>query len=374
MIVWVIGRGYPTKENRMWGLFELEQAKLLAAHGHRVCYLALTLSFFSRGDARGLSAFDEDGVHVFHCSRLFFPGKTGVYIERFEDACWERLTREAERITGCPDVIHVHYPAMVGNINVMERYRERGASVVATEHWSRVLTGNMKAPDRKRLAYYAAHASALTAVSEVLLHAIERSVEVTVPTGVLPNTVSSLFAPGEVPHHGFRFLVVCRLEPLKQVDEIIRAFQAEFSGETDVSLHIVGSGSELKKLRGAAAASGERVSFTGTLPVEDVAEEVRACDALVSFSQYETFGVPVIEAWACGKPAIVSDTSGVAPYVTGKVGLVVDHSDSGALRSAMRHIRDAAASYSAEHIASYCSETFGPERLYQRLMDLYQKQ
>ena len=54
MKIWIIGRGYPTTENRNWGSFEFEQAKLLSENGYEVVYIALTLSFFDRKDTENL--------------------------------------------------------------------------------------------------------------------------------------------------------------------------------------------------------------------------------------------------------------------------------------------------------------------------------
>lgn len=370
MKIWVVGRGYPTKQNRMWGLFEFEQAKILASHGHEVCYLALTLSFFRRGDVRGLSEFVEEGVHVLHASRLFFPGKIGIYIPQYEDNCWKVLARKAEELIGFPDVIHVHYPAMIGNINVIESYHRRGSKLIATEHWSRVLAGQLKKPDMERLSYYARNADYFSAVSDALLEAVSRVVRIEAPSGVLPNSIASSFVPKSIPHSGFQYLVVGRLEPIKQIDSIISAFQEAFSGEEDIRLRIVGSGTEAGKLK-KLVRKGHSVSFAGSLSVSEVAEEMACCDALISYSKYETFGVPIIEAWASGKPAIVSDSSGVASYMTDDLGLVVDHENIEELVLAMRQLKNNADSYSAESIAELCVESFGSERLYQRLMSCY---
>ena len=104
MKIWVVGRGYPTPANKMWGSFELEQARLLARNGHDVSYIALTLSFFNRKDPRGMRIFDEDGVKVYAYSHLYFPGKFGVYWEGFEDKCWRLLYSKVEAVSGLPDI------------------------------------------------------------------------------------------------------------------------------------------------------------------------------------------------------------------------------------------------------------------------------
>ena len=125
MKIWVIGRGYPTTSNKMWGSFEFEQAKLLARNGHDVSYISLTLSFFDRKDPRGYRNFIEDNVNVHAYSHFYFPGKFGIYWEKFEDKCWAKILGKAQEVSGLPDVIHVHYPSMISSIREIEKYRNK---------------------------------------------------------------------------------------------------------------------------------------------------------------------------------------------------------------------------------------------------------
>ena len=81
MKIWVIGRGYPTPENKMWGSFELEQAKMLARNGHDVSFIALTLSFFSRKDHRGIRSFVEDFVNI-HKNKNWHSTKCQLHNKR----------------------------------------------------------------------------------------------------------------------------------------------------------------------------------------------------------------------------------------------------------------------------------------------------
>ena len=193
MKIWVIGRGYPTPENKMWGSFELEQAKMLARNGHDVSFIALTLSFFSRKDHRGIRSFVEDFVNIHTYSHFYFPGKLGAYLESFEDKCWRRVLKVAEKESGIPDIIHIHYPSMISSINEIEKYRERGVKIVVTEHWSRVLINNLKKHELARLNYYSTHANCFLSVSRLLLDAARILTEITVPTEIVPNIVSPVF-------------------------------------------------------------------------------------------------------------------------------------------------------------------------------------
>jgi glycosyltransferase involved in cell wall biosynthesis len=80
----------------------------------------------------------------------------------------------------------------------------------------------------------------------------------------------------------------------------------------DAELVVVGSGAELPawQTRVAAAGLSERIRFLGFR--SDVPELLRACDALVSPTRYEAYGLNVHEALCCGLPAFVSASAGVA--------------------------------------------------------------
>ena len=374
MKIWIIGRGYPTPANRMWGSFELEQAKLLARNHHDVSYLALTLSFLDRKDPRGSRVFEDSGVKVFAYSHFYFPGKAGLYWESFEDGCWRLLFEKAESKNGVPDIIHVHYPSMISSINEIEKYRLQGVKLYVTEHWSRVLINNLKRHEISRLQYYAKNANCFASVSMALQEAVKKVVSVTVPMVVIPNIVSPLFFEAKKEQHqspdGFVFISVGRLVPLKRFDAVIRQFLIEFAGNNHVKLRIIGSGTERRKLE-AIAEGNTQISFAGELSLEDTATEISKADALVSFSQYETFAAPVAEAWACGKPVIVSSASGIATFVNKENGYVVDGSNETTLGSVMKSVFDHIQDYDSEVISMYAKTHFNDTAIISMLDLMY---
>jgi glycosyltransferase involved in cell wall biosynthesis len=70
----------------------------------------------------------------------------------------------------------------------------------------------------------------------------------------------------------------------------------------------------------------DRVHFLGRVPTLDLLYLYNASRMLVLPSYYEGFGLPPLEAMACGVPVIVSDTS-VMPEVVGDAALRVPHED-----------------------------------------------
>ena len=134
-------------------------------------------------------------------------------------------------------------------------------------------------------------------------------------------------------------LNVGTLEPRKNLDGLLRAFaQAKKSGVPH-TLVIAGArgwgDSRLAPLLRELGIAGS-VIFTGFVEDEDLPYLYAGADFFVYPSFYEGFGIPVLEAMACGTPVIASNTSSI-PEVAGDAALLVDpHSDAELSASILR--------------------------------------
>lgn len=79
------------------------------------------------------------------------------------------------------------------------------------------------------------------------------------------------------------------------------------------------------------------ILFTGYVADEHLAALYSMADVAVLPSLYEGFGIPPLEAMACGTPVIVSDR-GSLPEITGYAGIKVGAGDAGMLADAMKEI------------------------------------
>jgi len=104
-------------------------------------------------------------------------------------------------------------------------------------------------------------------------------------------------------------LVVARLEPLKRVDLVIRAIA---QASTPARLVIVGDGSQRIELEREAAALqvGHRVSFTGPLWGEPVADLYAGALGVVYAPFDEDYGYVTLEAFLAAKPVITTTDAG----------------------------------------------------------------
>ena len=84
----------------------------------------------------------------------------------------------------------------------------------------------------------------------------------------------------------------------------------------------------------AARSIAANVTVTGYISRDELLAMYHATDLFVYPSQYEGFGLPPLEAMACGTPVVASNTSSV-PEVVADAGLLVNPLDAAAISAAM---------------------------------------
>jgi glycosyltransferase involved in cell wall biosynthesis len=70
------------------------------------------------------------------------------------------------------------------------------------------------------------------------------------------------------------------------------------------------------------------------VPLEETVRFYQAADALVYPSLNETFGLPILEAMACGCPVVTSDTSAM-PEIAGGAAVLADPGDPASMARAI---------------------------------------
>jgi glycosyltransferase involved in cell wall biosynthesis len=194
---------------------------------------------------------------------------------------------------------------------------------------------------------------------------------------VIPNIIdTSVFLPAGSPAKSGtpRFLHVSALDDeQKNVSGIIRALAQAHEKVGEIELLIVGEGdgsSSLKKLVSSLAIE-KQVTFAGSKTPGELAKLFSEVDALVMFSNYETFCVVIPEALACGVPVITSDAGGIMSYFDETLGLVVPRRDENALAEAMVIIASKKFSYDPAALRNFVSERFSKEVVSRMLLEVY---
>ncbi len=198
----------------------------------------------------------------------------------------------------------------------------------------------------RQRAYYQAvvapavrRASAVITVSEFSKREILEWVAV-------PESKVQVISPGvaeqfsteiEPPRLPYQYLLyVGNRKPHKNLPRLLEAFARAELGPT---VRLALSGAADRETVGIIEmlALGDRVLFLGELTDAELAGLYRGAVALVLPSLLEGFGLPALEAMACGAPVIASNSSSI-PEVVGDAGLLFDPYNVGALAEAMQRV------------------------------------
>ncbi len=147
------------------------------------------------------------------------------------------------------------------------------------------------------------------------------------------------------PNSPSRFLLFLgTLEPRKNLPMLIRAY-AGLPAEVRENVHLVlagGKGWMYEEIFATITSHNleDMVHTPGYIPAEELVLWYNAADALVYPTLYEGFGFPILEAMACGKPVLASNTSSL-PEAAGDIGVLLPPDDETAWTTAMlRAIED----------------------------------
>lgn len=316
----------------------------------------------------------------------YHPPTTGFrFINRlFSQIKYNRIFRQALKnhmaLNGVPRLLHIHVALHVTR-QALWLKKKFGIPIIVSEHW----TGYLEEADpnlddyhplyKKWLQQLFKEAAAITTVSAFLGYAIKKRFKIPQPV-VIHNVVdTTIFFPiTKQPSPVTRFIHVSLLNEQKDPQSIIKAFSLVKKRGYSFSLTVYGPGrNDLLQLVKDNRLERE-VIFKEEVPQTILANDMQHADALVLYSLYETFGCVVIEANACGIPAILSDLPVFREYIVeNKTGIFARPADPRSLADALVHFISQKNSFSPEDIAQQTSEAFSFEAIAPQFDDLYKR-
>jgi glycosyltransferase involved in cell wall biosynthesis len=168
------------------------------------------------------------------------------------------------------------------------------------------------------------------------------------------------------------------LQPRKNHIGLIGAFAELIRAYPQLPHHLVLAGKDTwfsPRVREAARQSGvaDRIRFTGFVSDEDLLHLYNACDLFVFPSFYEGFGLPVLEAMACGRAVACSRTSAM-PEVADGAGILFDPASTSEMVRAMADLlRDAELRARMERLGLQRASRFSWRATAQKTLEVYQE-
>jgi glycosyltransferase involved in cell wall biosynthesis len=206
---------------------------------------------------------------------------------------------------------------------------------------------------------------------------------------VTPNAVSSLFRPTDrnaalaaierkFKLRGPFVLTVGDLQPRKNHAGLLKAFEGVMREHPHLQHQLVFVGKETwysKELHRVVQDSDMRgrVHFTGFVDDADLVHFYGACDLFVYPSFYEGFGLPILEAMACGRAVACSGTTAM-PEVADAAGILFNPYSASEIARAIRDVLlDSELRVRLERLGAQRAALFSWERAADRTLDVYHR-
>jgi len=279
------------------------------------------------------------------------------------------------------DLIHAHvyFPAgimaiILGKIFKLPVIIEEHAEIVDKYRQYNVWK-KLKDFVRVKLAKFTLNkAQLLVIVSKSLQEHIE-SFGIKSRCKIVPNVVNMRFF-SQTPKNKDgkkRIIFIGILTPRKGIPYLLDAIKIVISKRKDFFLDIVGNGPFIGDYKRMAEELDitEVVKFHGKITDVKKLKLLQTSDFMVLPSLYESFGVVLIEAMACGKPVITTLSGGQKEFVNKDNGILVPPKDSEALAEAIDYMLDHYSDYSPEKISRYVLERFSPKVVGRQLHETY---
>ena len=375
MKIFIIARGYPSKQDPTWGCFEKDQAEALSLQGHQVTILSVDTRFRLYWRKLGIQCGVHNNIAVFNIfllpyALLFFLPK------RLKDMfyAWqlELVYKRAIQQYGSPDVIYSHY--LLNTLKAIPIRQKYHIPIVAMEHWSQMAYIPISKSTISTAKRVYSSIDQLLTVSSALKDNILR--QIGIDSTVVPNMVSQEFhyLPSEQSEKdSIQLIATGRLIPEKHFDMLIQAIANIPS--LPLRLSIIGNGAEKYKLQQLInkLQIGHKVRLLGHKSKQEIVTLLQQSDIFVLPSQSETFGVAYIEALACGLPIIATDCGGPRDIVTKENGLLIPTNNQTALEQAITRLSNNLNQYDRQAIANDCQKRFASDNIAKHITQILEQ-
>ena len=289
-----------------------------------------------------------------------------------------RANRKALKRLPKPDIMHVHILTRLGIIAWWQKIIH-GTPYIITEHWSRYLPGNdFNGFLRKNITKLVVkNASAVTTVTKILAKAMQAHGLRNDNYIVVPNVVDfNKFKP--IKHHNDVPKIVhvsCFENKSKNITGLIEALNILETKNIDYQCVFIGDGMDFEMIKDYAKKlkNQDNIRFTGVLEGQEFIDELASSDFLVLSSNYETQGVVLLEAFACGLPVVSTNVGGIPEIVNESNGILVPPQDPEQLAAAMQAMLQTYQNYDAVTLRDSIIKKFSHEAVGKLLDDIYKE-
>lgn len=374
-----LARWYPHRYDPMFGLFVQRHAEAAALFNDITviyCHACERLQDY-KTTSQQASKFEiirtnENNVDTI---RIYYnkPKNKILSLIRFY-----RANMKALKLCKSADMIHVHILTRLGIIAWIQKKLHKTPYII-TEHWSRYLPGNDFGGFLRKLftKIVVRNAETVTTVTENLAIAMKNHGLKNDNYVVLPNVVNlDMFHISERNNNPCKIIhISCFEDKSKNISGLLESLKIIEEKGIDFQCTLIGEGMDLELMKEKAQNLQliNKVSFTGLLQGQELADELSSGDFLVLSSNYENMPVVILEALASGLPVVSTNVGGIKEMIDDTKGILVEPRNKEALAEAMIKMIETHKNYDANYLRNSVIEKYGYESVGRFLSRLYNK-
>ncbi len=376
MKILIIPSWYPNKANPIWGNYFIKQAEALNN------YAEVSFLNINRVGLKELNNFfkskKDDGYsskkYPFHFYQKSILNVKGINLDwsykRYQKAAYKAY-KKLEKKIGKVDIILVEsvLPAGLGALYISKK---ENIPYIIHHHSYDVLTN----PSYKKYnELVIKNSKYCMAVHDVIKKIVEKMGN---KCSIMPNYINtSKFKVKDSKNKVFTLINICNFYKVKALEILLQALNKVVYEDNikDIKLNIVGKGdyelyyknicNELKL--------DKYVNFLGFIPNDQLPDIISKSDCLCVSSRKETFCIPILEAYASGKPVIATTCGGPDKLVNEKRGILVPVDDVEKYREAIKEMKKNYKKYDSEQLRKYVYDNYDKEVVCKKIIDICKK-
>jgi len=376
--VLIIPSWYPNKTDPLWGNYFIKQASALNE------YVDVTMLHIERVGLKELKELFENKKTDGFNNKLYpfkFYKKTTLnyksisldYAYKKYVKCGYKAYKDLVKKQGKPDVILVESVLPAGLL-AKEIYEKEGIPYVVHAHSLNIMTNEVY---KKYVIPVMKSAKEYMAVNEKIKNIVEEIRKD--KCHLIPNFIdcSKFAVRKERKDNDFILLNVSNFYKVKCLDVLLKALDIVVNKKNykNVKLKIVGRG-EYKYYYESICNSlnlGDNVEFLGYIENDKLTDIYKNVDALCVSSSFETFCIPIVEAFSSGIPVISTNCDGPLEIVNKNTGILTPINDVDAYADAIIKMIKTCDKYDKNKIRKYVVNKYDKEVVCKNIIKILEK-
>lgn len=362
---------YPNKENPTEGIFIQEHAKAISIQNDIIV-------IYARGNKKIKKLFEiesdkeEHGIRVIRIKYKKINSILSLFL--YPWSIYSIYTKFAKENNWKASIIHAN-TFIAGIPSLLLRFKLKIPYIIS-EHSSAFARNKLNFIHKILAKYLLNKADIVLPVSLSLKNTLI-NFGLKSEMNVIPNVIDTKI---------FKY-VDNKIEPIKTITHItnfadvknteliLKSVNILKERRNDFKVNIIGNGPNKNKYQSQVNSMGlnNYIKFLGRLDKYQISLELQKSAFYIQASNYETFGVSLLEAMACGKPVVVTSIDTFKEKITDTNGIIVNNNEANEYTKVISYMIDNFDKYDSKLISKLVHDNYSFDIIGNKITTIYQK-